>query len=174
MAAFRAEVLPVAYGTVAGRLSDIGHIFQPDISVHFGLAKSCAGFRLERVARNRFAAVSADNDGVKPAVGPICAGPETFAPTLPLDVLHERLTAAGLPVEWSEDAGGYLCNTVFTLSAAGACDGFRPAITGFVHVPLLGGGARLGPPAFTEVAFLAGVDIILRAAVEAYQRLISG
>ena len=40
-------------GEVAQRLSEIGHAFRPDIAIHFGLAQSCSGFRLERVARNR-------------------------------------------------------------------------------------------------------------------------
>lgn len=160
-------MLPVSYDAVAGRLSDIGLAFRPDIAVHFGLAQSCTGFRLERLAHNRFVAGMADNAGRTADPGPICAGPRTFLSSLPLAAIHRALTAAGLPVEWSDDAGGYLCNTVFTLSAAGACDGFRPVISGFVHVPLLRGAAGQGLPIFDEAALLRGAGIILRACVEA-------
>ncbi len=55
IAAFRAEVLPVDYAQVGPRLSEIGKDFRPDIAIHFGLAKECRGFRLERIARNSFA-----------------------------------------------------------------------------------------------------------------------
>ena len=60
-----------------------------------------------------------------------------MASSLPLDAIHEALGRASIPVEWSDDAGGYLCNTVFTLSAAHVCDGLRPVMAGFVHVPPL-------------------------------------
>ncbi|WP_161601124.1 pyroglutamyl-peptidase I family protein [Neoaquamicrobium microcysteis] len=135
--AFRAEVLAVEYETIAGRLSAIGREFMPDIAIHFGLARECAGFRLERVARNSHAHARPDQSGAMPVAAQVCAGPETLPSTLPLDRIADGLRKAGLPVEWSDDAGGYLCNTVFTLSAAHACDGLRPLMTGFIHVPPL-------------------------------------
>lgn len=144
MGAFRAEVLPVDYAAVGPRLSAIGHEFQPDVAIHFGLAQGCAGFRLERVARNRLSAARPDNSGLAPVDGTICAGPAILPSTLPLEAIHAALSGAGLPVEWSDDAGGYLCNMVFTLSAACGCEGFAPRITGFVHVPLVGPGHSLG------------------------------
>ncbi len=136
-AAFQAQVLAVEYTSVAARLSQIGTAFAPDIAIHFGLARECAGFRLERTARNAHASGKPDQSGLLPPSQAICAGPASFASTLPLDRIAAALTAANLPVQWSDDAGGYLCNMVFALSAAHACDGFRPAMTGFVHVPPL-------------------------------------
>lgn len=140
IAAFHAEVLPVDYAAVGPRLSAIGRAFRPDIAIHFGLARELAGFRLERVARNRFAAARADNAGSCPPDGPICEAPELLPSRLPLEAIHAALTAEGLPVGWSDDAGGYLCNTVMALSLAGACEGFAPATTGFVHVGRAAGG----------------------------------
>jgi len=156
IAAFRAEVLPVDYAKVGPRLSQIGREFRPDIAVHFGLAAECSGFRLERVARNSFAGARADNAGVKPEASAICEGPETLASTLPLAAIHKRLAASGLPVEWSDDAGAYLCNMVFTLSRAHACEGFTPAMSGFVHVPPTGDGKPLG-----KAQLLAGARIVI-------------
>ncbi|MCK5746416.1 MAG: hypothetical protein KAH44_09375, partial [Oricola sp.] len=40
----------------------------------------------------------------------------------------------GHTVEWSDDAGGYLCNYVFFHSAAGLCRGLPAPMSGFVHV----------------------------------------
>jgi pyroglutamyl-peptidase len=135
--AFRAEVLDVEYATIAGRLTAIGREFFPDIAIHFGLARECSGFRLERKAHNTHADAQRDQAGHLPTSQLICAGPDELASTLPLDDIAIRLEAAGYPVEWSDDAGRYLCNTVFTLSLAHACDGLRPAMAGFIHVPLL-------------------------------------
>ncbi len=138
--AFRAEVLPVDYAAVGPRLSELGRECAPDIAIHFGLADECSGFRLERLARNRFAADRPDNSGAMRDAGQVCAGPETLESGLPLQAIHDRLAEMKLPVEWSDDAGGYLCNTVFMLSRAKACAGFAPAMSGFVHVPLTGDG----------------------------------
>nr|WP_274630672.1 hypothetical protein [Mesorhizobium shangrilense] len=165
MGAFRAETLPVSYQAVGLRLSEIGRAFRPDIAIHFGLAQACKGFRLERFARNRFVASHADNLGFVPASGPICAGPETLASSLPLAAIHGSLEAAGLPVEWSDDAGGYLCNTVFTLSLARAVDDFHPTMSGFVHVPSLTPSSSVG---FGDDLFLAGVDLVIWNCVAAF------
>jgi pyroglutamyl-peptidase len=156
IAAFRAEVLPVDYAKVGPRLSEIGREFRPDIAIHFGLAAECSGFRLERVARNSFAGARADNAGALPEARAICDGPETLPSGLPLDAIHDALAAAGLPVEWSDDAGAYLCNMVFTRSRAHACEGFTPAMSGFVHVPPTGEGKTLG-----NAQLLAGAHLIV-------------
>ncbi|MBN9074859.1 MAG: hypothetical protein BGN87_22640 [Rhizobiales bacterium 65-79] len=156
IAAFRAEVLPVDYARVGPRLSEIGRDFSPDIAIHFGLAAECSGFRLERVARNSFAGARADNAGALPEATAICAGPETFPSGLPLDAIHAALATAGLPVEWSDDAGAYLCNMVFTLSRAQACEGFAPTVSGFVHVPPTGEGRPLD-----SAQLLAGARIVI-------------
>jgi pyroglutamyl-peptidase len=165
IAAFRAEVLPVDYDAVGPRLSAIGRAFAPDIAIHFGLATECAGFRLERFARNRFEADLPDNAGLRREPGAICAGPETLPSGLPLDVIARRLSGMGLPVEWSDDAGGYLCNTVFMLSRAQACESFAPAMSGFVHVPLTGKG---GAFALRDADLEAGALAIVAACVEAW------
>ena len=158
MGAFRAELLAVDYSAIGTCLSEIGRAFHPDIAIHFGLANGCNGFRLERVARNRYSEAKPDNRGFAPADGPICAGSAEIPSRLPLDAIHEALTDAGLPVEWSDDAGGYLCNTVFALSTASACDGFAPRLSGFIHVPLVGNGAPL-----KEAQLNRGIRIILRS-----------
>ncbi|WP_133170044.1 pyroglutamyl-peptidase I [Kumtagia ephedrae] len=158
MAAFRAELLPVDYAAIGPRLSGIGRDFRPDIAIHFGLAAGCGGFRLERQARNLFARARPDNRDFAPPDGPICAGPAVLPSTLPLDAIHDALVSAGLPVEWSDDAGGYLCNVTLTLSLAAACTDFSPRASGFVHVPLVGEGCAL-----TERQLERGLAIMLAA-----------
>jgi pyroglutamyl-peptidase len=164
MGAFTAEVLPVDYNAIGPRLSEIGRDFRPDIAVHFGLARGCEGFRLERFARNRFVSARPDNRGFSPPDGSICDAAERLPSTLPLHAIHGALADAGLPVEWSDDAGGYLCNVTFALSAAAVCDDFSPAITGFIHLPLLGRGMALSAARVDR-----GVRIILTAAIAAWR-----
>jgi len=163
---FRAEILDVDYLAVGPRLSEIGREFLPDIAIHFGLAATCAGFRLERVARNSFAGARPDNNGAMPGTAAICAGPETIASRLPLEEIGTALVAAGLPVEWSDDAGGYLCNAVMTLSLAHACDGFAPSISGFVHVPLT---REAGGTAMSDAALEAGARVVIETCRDSWQ-----
>ncbi len=164
----KTAVLSVEYDTIAAQLAALCADFEPDIALHFGLARECKGFRLERVARNTNAKARPDNLGNMPAAAAICAGPETIAATLPLEEMERRIVAAGLPVEWSDDAGGYLCNTVFTLSAAHACDGLKPAMTGFIHVPPLDTDASATAATLSLADLHRGADIILSASVDAW------
>jgi pyroglutamyl-peptidase len=164
----KTAVLSVEYDTIAAQLAALCADFQPDIAVHFGLARECKGFRLERVARNTNAKARPDNLGNMPVSAAICAGPETIAATLPLTEIERCLVAAGLPVEWSDDAGGYLCNTVFTLSAAHACEGLKPAMTGFIHVPPLDTDASATGTTISLADLRRGADIILAAAADAW------
>ncbi|MCV0396336.1 MAG: pyroglutamyl-peptidase I [Rhizobiaceae bacterium] len=164
VAAFRAEVLPVDYARVGPALSDIGRAFSPDIAIHFGLARECGGFRLERMARNSLTNARPDNAGRMPEAEAICDGPPVLPSKLPLEAIHARLQVMDLPAEWSDDAGGYLCNMVMMLSLAHACDGFAPSMSGFVHVPLTGEGAPL-----SRDRLLAGALAVIGESVAAFR-----
>lgn len=164
VSAFAAERLDVDYATIAGQLSALGRAFAPDIAIHFGLARECAGFRLERFARNTHRHARPDNSGAMPASARVCDGPDILPSSLPLAAMHEALEAEGLPVEWSDDAGGYLCNTVFTLSRAHACEGLSPGMSGFIHIPPLAGDAPAGSPAMTLDQLIRGAAAIISVA----------
>lgn len=164
----RLAVLSVEYDTIAAQLEALCADFTPDIALHFGLARRCRGFRLERTARNTNAAARPDNLGRMPEAQRICPGPETLPSTLPLEAIERGLKAAGLPTEWSDDAGGYLCNTVFTLSAAHACKGLAPRMTGFIHVPPLETEAGPGESGLSLEDLRRGAVLILQTACAAY------
>lgn len=166
--AFRAEVLTVEYATIAAQLSEICRDFRPDIAIHFGLARECTGFRLERVAKNSHAGARPDQTGALPEAARICEGAEIYASTLPLYGIAEHLTEVGLPVQWSDDAGAYLCNAVFTLSAAHACEGLAPRMSGFIHVPPLKEAEPDNPQAMTLDDLTAGARIIVEACIGAW------
>jgi pyroglutamyl-peptidase len=132
----RLAVLDVEYRTLPEALSRLGAEVRPDIAIHFGLSGKAGGFTLERLARNAVGPLP-DNAGHVPEARTICALADTFPSSLPLDEMRIALEAAGLPVDWSDDAGDYLCNYLFYHSRAGLAEGFAPPVSGFVHVPPL-------------------------------------
>jgi pyroglutamyl-peptidase len=134
----RLVVLQVEYLALPAELARLGAEFHPDIAIHFGLSGKASGFMLERLARN-VVGESPDNAGHVPDARTICALAETLPSTLPLEPLHAKLSAAGLPVDWSDDAGDYLCNYLFYHSRSALAEGFAPAVSGFVHVPPVAG-----------------------------------
>lgn len=166
LGALRTEVLAVEYDAVPARLAALA-AFAPDIAIHFGLAADAHGFRLERLARNALAP-RADNAGRRPPAAAIAPGMPDLPSALPLDALHAALAARGLPVSWSQDAGGYLCNYLFYLSRAGACAGFRPPMAGFVHVPPLDEHAA-APNALPRPALVAGALEIVRVCAQSWR-----
>lgn len=174
------RVLPVEYGRAPAMLAEIGRDFRPDIAVHFGLAESAKGFRLETTARNRSSVLAADAAGLMPASMRICPGPNTLRSGLPLDAIEQALSEKGLPVQVSGNAGAYLCNHIFYLSRSGSVPDFRPAMSGFVHVPFLAEQLSAIEPtraaklfSLTRDQLLAGAITILECCAEAHLSRVS-
>jgi len=164
----RAEVLAVEYTGIGPRLEAIGRDFPPDIAIHFGLARSATGFRLERMARNEIRRDRPDNSGHQPEAFCIWEGGQHCVSTLPLETIARRLAAEGFPVIWSDDAGGYLCNYLFYLSASTHFPHFAPDMTGFIHVPPLAAGDRGETGRFTLPELERGARIIIATCAEAW------
>ncbi|RLQ87298.1 pyroglutamyl-peptidase I [Notoacmeibacter ruber] len=166
-------VLPVDYAAAPRTLEAIGADFAPDIAIHFGLALAAKGVCLERLARNRCTVDIPDNAGISRTGELIVADGDDCTSTLPLEIMAEHLAGASLPVEWSDDAGGYLCNLVMfhALSDRVARD-YHPEMAGFIHVPLLErmrGDGQDDLHAMTEAQLLLGAQIIIGAALAAYR-----
>ncbi|QKV18387.1 pyroglutamyl-peptidase I [Oricola thermophila] len=164
--ACRFAVLPVDYGQAIPALERVSAVFRPHVAVHFGLAREARGFRLERRARTGIGADIPDNAGNRPGRCEIRAGRGHVPSGLPLNAMEAALRDAGHAVEWSDDAGGYLCNYVFFHSAAGLCRGLETARSGFVHVgpvAMPGKPDGAGLPGFGEL--VRGAEIVLRASI---------
>jgi pyroglutamyl-peptidase len=175
----RTLVLPVEYARMPPQLNAFAQDFRADIAVHFGLADTARGFRLESTARNRSSTVAPDAAGLLPGQALICAGPATLRSTLPLDGIAAALAAEGLPVQRSANAGAYLCNHLFYLSRSGTLAPFRPALSGFVHVPFLDEQLGLIEPArarrlvsLSREDLARGAVTILRVCAEAHRRAV--
>lgn len=129
------RALPTAFGGAAEALAGAISAERPDAVVMLGVA-GAGPLRLERQALNGSRPGRPDAFGRSQGPGPIeAAAPAAYASSLPLGALHRALAAAGLPVGWSDDAGGYVCNDLFfrtrhSLEREGAS---LPC--GFVHLP---------------------------------------
>ncbi|PHP66913.1 pyroglutamyl-peptidase I [Zhengella mangrovi] len=136
-------VLPVDYALAGPALDAAAAGARPDIAIHFGLAAGAAGFRLERLASHHQDHSLPDNAGQSAPRG--TAGRAPVASQLPLDAVYAALAGRGLPVEWSDDAGGYLCNFVFYRSCAATLPPLAGAMSGFIHTSHVGEGEPLSP-----------------------------
>lgn len=129
-----AAVLPVGWRDAWGALEPLLDSLRPRHVILFGVSARARGFCLEHRAHNAVAARE-DAHGEHPEGERILPhGADTLDATLPFSTAAAALTASGLPVEISHDAGRYLCNALLyhTLDWSRANP---PARAGFVHIP---------------------------------------
>ncbi|RME98243.1 MAG: hypothetical protein D6773_14700, partial [Alphaproteobacteria bacterium] len=106
-------VIRTSWGHATAQLDRLLRRHEPDFTLHFGVAATARGFRLERSARN-CAGARADADGALPDDSCICAGaPQRIESAADVAGLAEQLEARGICAEVSDDAGDYLCNMLF-------------------------------------------------------------
>ena len=133
---FETEILATVWQTAPRLAAELHNHHKPVLMLHFGVAKSARGFRIEAQARNA-CHQTPDAHGGMPASNTISQGGTELRPvTIPTRDIVSRLQQQGFPAELSDDAGGYLCNAVLyhSLSAAeSAVSGGPP--TGFIHIP---------------------------------------
>lgn len=135
--ALSTAILPTSWEKVAQTVPVLLARHQPDIALHFGLARDVRGLRIEMRARNR-TENRPDVDGRLPRAARVRAcGPRQLHSALPANRILLRLRALGLVAQPSHDAGGYLCNQLFYLSLLHANTARRPAGALFIHIPPL-------------------------------------
>lgn len=129
------RVLPTSFRR-AGSLIESWIAEGPAAVVMLGLAARATALRLERFARNRDDAESADNDGESRKDAQVFPfAPEVYASTLPLERFAAAVRRTGTPVELSVSAGGFLCNHVFYRARHALELGNLQTPCGFLHVP---------------------------------------
>ena len=106
--------LPVEHRRAAEIALDAARAARADAIVAFGLAAGTARIRLESLGRNRLSSPHPDGAGdVRAGRAVVPGGPGRLAATLPARPIAAALRAAGIRVEHSSDAGGYVCNDLF-------------------------------------------------------------
>ena len=178
---FVSATLPVSWRAAPDVLSGLFEQYAPVLTLHFGVSETARGFVLETVARNEMQHCI-DCDGALPEATEVISGcvPQLTA-TLPVRNVTEALQNAAVPVELSNDAGGYLCNAVLFRSLAIA-DGLagphmpRGHIAGFVHLPVGipdEATCRETTPLDWPLA-LRGGQVILKSAIGALPKKLNG
>jgi|GEM_PF-227273 len=133
------EIIPVEYELSGQRIRELIDRHQPDAVVMTGVAARRKKINIEFWARNVRTASIPDNSGVLLDNQPINPDEpiEHFLPaTLPVFSLYSKLNNAGIPVERSNNAGGYICNNIFYSAVDYLMQGGRDdVLAGFVHIP---------------------------------------
>jgi pyroglutamyl-peptidase len=150
----RGVVLPVTYDGAWPRLLSEIDEFRPHVVLAFGLGAHASGLRLETTARNHDSGLW-DNLGRSRKGAIIPDGPGALPSGLPLEALRRALHEGGFDVQFSDNAGGYLCNHIFYRLTAYAAS--RPEMrAGFIHVPQMPLEDRPGAP-----GLLRALELIL-------------
>lgn len=154
-----AAVLPTDWSGVTEGVPQLLSRARADGALHFGVADSARGFRIERVARNR-THQKPDVRGCLPRGKLIRSmGPRVLRSGVSPSRVQLTLRARGLRAELSGDAGAYLCNTLYYLSLAERqqqSGTLRDAL--FIHIPN-------GAVELSTDDLLAGAATILRTFV---------
>ena len=159
--------LPTVFGLCLERLDSLLARHQPLLVVGLGLAAGCAALQLERVALNREDARIPDNQGAQPQDRPVIPGaPAAYLSSLPIDAMLRSMSAAGVPVQTSQNAGAFVCNHLFfglmhRLASVPALHGTRG---GFIHLPQL---PDQGSPHMPLVQMVHGIRTGIRCALAA-------
>lgn len=169
-AEIRLAELPVEWKAGPEALKAAIKDFRPDCVLLCGQAGGRSKVSVERIGFNLCAAKAPDNAGVLIENAPICEGaPDALASTFPYKAIRAAIEAEGLPVEYSYDAGRYICNEVLWCAlemGRTVCPGMR---AGFIHLPFLPGqkeGAPCLPLEDQQRAVLAAVRAIAAAGKE--------
>ena len=138
--------------------------FRPDCVLMCGQAGGRAKVSVERVGFNVCSAKAPDNAGLVRENEPICAGaPDALAATYPYEEICAAIEAEGLPVEYSYDAGRYICNQVLWVALELGRAEYPGMRAGFIHLPFLPG-QKEGAPCLSledqQKAVLAAVRAI--------------
>ncbi|MBP9893355.1 MAG: hypothetical protein KBG84_15735 [Planctomycetes bacterium] len=133
--------IPVTYAGAFEAFEKAERNFKPDIAVCFGVhgSRNARTIYLERVAHN-ISGASADNDGISRPGVILARKPRSIASQYPHAALAVLLREAGYSTEFSDDAGGYLCNHLYYRASQAFARSFDVL---FVHVPPVGGSRQL-------------------------------
>lgn len=158
---FHAAVLPTEWHAAPQRLAALIGKLRPAVSLHFGVAKDADGFRIETRGLNSCRMTEDSAGCLPPAPVLIDSGPKSYDVALPVNGIVDRLTALKLPVTTSEDAGGYLCNSIFYHALHARTEPDTLSRAGFIHIP-----SSLSAPHLTFDAAVTGCLEIIRVVLD--------
>ncbi|MBW7876910.1 MAG: pyroglutamyl-peptidase I [Candidatus Cloacimonetes bacterium] len=126
-------ILPVIWNQVWEPMLSALDNLKPDLVIAFGLKSGSDCITLETRAHNWNREIK-DNSG-ETSLGKIeNSSPEYINSTLPLQLYFQKLKNQNIPVSYSNDAGGYLCNHLFYRIQSHLLNNSSVA-SGFIHLP---------------------------------------
>ena len=140
---FHTSILPTEWSAAPERVAALIARLSPKVALHFGVANDAQGFRIETRAQNACRMTIDAAGRMPPAAHLIADAPAQYECWLPLDKIVHRLTALNLPVSMSDDAGGYLCNSVLYHTLHTQRQPAPPLLAGFIHIPSAFGASGL-------------------------------
>jgi len=144
-------VLPTSYREAEKAIQRLIRAHRPSGVLMLGLANKAAAITLEQTALNLNDCAAPDNNGEVRLRQPIADdAPVGYWNSLPLNRMASIARASGHQVEFSRDAGGFVCNHVFFIAARTIADELPDSRCGFVHLPLI----REAGPELTRVVEL--------------------
>jgi len=130
-----ARILPTEWEKAPTRLKIHYDREHPKLVLHFGVSAKASSFVIEMLSRN-VCRPAEDATGSLPRSTVVAkGGPDTIATRLPAEEICTRLIRLKVPAVLSDDAGSYLCNSVYYRSLLFAEQGMHPAMVGFFHIP---------------------------------------
>lgn len=162
-----ARILPTEWERAPQRLQALYERERPKLVLHFGVSPYANAYVIETQARNE-RKQAADASGALPRDDVVLkGGPDVLQARLPVPDITERLAALRVPAVTSNDAGAYLCNTLFYRSLLFAEQIEQPDAVGFFHIPQVIEPALLKDQAKTDemrfdwgTALIGGLEII--------------
>ncbi|MBP2294007.1 pyroglutamyl-peptidase I [Azospirillum rugosum] len=131
-------VLPVEYDVCGAAFATLVEEHRPAAALCFGLAGNSDYIKVERLAWNRDESDKPDNAGVVRTDSPIEPdGPTAYGSALPIPMVMRELAIAGLPVTFSDFAGGFVCNHLFYRARHLIETRGLDLPMGFIHLPPL-------------------------------------
>ncbi len=129
-------VLPCTYYGAFEALSESMDRLSPDLVLSMGLSSLIPRLRLEAIGRNIMNGKYADADGVKPDCKPLVEGAQnSFRAHADVIQLAQRLHEAGVSVDVSVDAEGFICNSLLYLTSKRIHDDKLHVRNAFFHTP---------------------------------------
>lgn len=172
-----AEVLPTSYKRASQRVHKAYASLNPAAALHLGVAKNEQQLRVERIAANEQTASIPDIDGVF-ATGERCSKAlqigARLETTVDTESVARRLRRHALPARASDDAGRYVCNTVY-FSALEASMLLDPStLPVFLHVPAIGNPKAVGGATWQLDDIVLAARVVMVALSDTFTGRVTG
>jgi len=131
------HIFPVTYAAVDRELPQLLTKHRPHALLMFGLANRTPHLRVETRARNAVTTRWPDANRTRARKGSIMDGVDAMRFGPHMGKLLRAAIGTGIDARASRDAGSYLCNYLSWRAIEATANDNGPALTAFVHVPLI-------------------------------------